>query len=109
MLALAIVVSSSAALARPAEDPREVQGRKLFAKGEYEAALEVYANLFAEKSDPIYLRNIGRCHQKLEQPWKKRSTRSVSISGAVRSNAPSASRSRASSRRWRSCRSGARW
>ncbi len=50
------------------EDPREVEGRALFAKGEYAAALDLYAKLFAEKGDPIYLRNIGRCNQKLRRP-----------------------------------------
>jgi hypothetical protein len=75
LLALMVVaLASGAAHARKAqdrpdaEDRREVQGRVLFAKGDYQAALEIYATLFAEKSDPIYLRNIGRCYQKLEQP-----------------------------------------
>ena len=76
-LLLAVVVvalASGTAVARKAqdrpsaEDQREVQSRALFAKGDYQAALEIYATLFAEKSDPIYLRNIGRCYQKLEQP-----------------------------------------
>ncbi len=56
--------------ARAPEDRREVQGRTLFAKGDYQAALDVYATLFAEKGDAIYLRNVGRCYQKLEQPEK---------------------------------------
>jgi hypothetical protein len=56
--------------ARPHEDRREIQGRTLFAKGDYQAALDVYATLFAEKGDPVYLRNIGRCYQKLGQPDK---------------------------------------
>ncbi|HSS39158.1 MAG TPA: tetratricopeptide repeat protein [Polyangia bacterium] len=58
------------ASARHADDPREVQGRALFTKGDYQAALDIYAQLFAEKSDPVYLRNVGRCYQKLEQPEK---------------------------------------
>src|SRR5688572_24581011 len=52
------------------EDPREVKGRALFAQGEYQSALELFAALYAENRDPIYLRNIGRCHQKLRQPTK---------------------------------------
>jgi hypothetical protein len=75
LLALMVVaLASGTAMARKAqdrpdgEDRREVQGRALFAKGDYQAALEIYATLFAEKSDPIYLRNIGRCYQQLEQP-----------------------------------------
>jgi tetratricopeptide (TPR) repeat protein len=67
-LALPIVFGAGGATAFAAEDPRELEGRTLFAKGEYEAALDLYAKLFAEKSDPIYLRNIGRCNQKLRRP-----------------------------------------
>jgi hypothetical protein len=52
------------------EDRRELDGRALFAKGDYQAALEIYATLFAEKSNPLFLRNIGRCHQRLKQPEK---------------------------------------
>lgn len=51
-------------------DEHEVQGRALFARGDYQGALDIYVNLFAEKGDPVYLRNIGRCYQKLEQPDK---------------------------------------
>jgi hypothetical protein len=53
-----------------ADDRREVEGRSMFAKGEYEKALDLYADLFAEKNDPVYLRNIGRCYQKLKRPEK---------------------------------------
>jgi len=53
-----------------AEDRREIEGRTLFAKGEYERALDIYASLFAEKNDPVYLRNVGRCYQKLKRPDK---------------------------------------
>jgi hypothetical protein len=70
VLVLVAVLPFRAVSARPSEDRREVQGRVLFAKGDYQAALEVYANLFAEKGDPVYLRNIGRCYQNLEQPEK---------------------------------------
>lgn len=71
VLALVLVtLSASEAGARKDEDRREVEGRALFAKGDYPAALDIFATLFAEKNDPIYLRNIGRCYQKLEQPGK---------------------------------------
>ena len=56
--------------ASAAEDAREVEARALFAKGDYEPALDIYAKLFAEKNDPLYLRNIGRCYQKLKNPDK---------------------------------------
>jgi tetratricopeptide (TPR) repeat protein len=47
-----------------------VEGRALFAKGEYRKALDNYATLFAETNDPLFLRNIGRCYQKLRTPDK---------------------------------------
>jgi len=70
LLGLVLLMSGGVggATAFAAEDPREVEGRTLFAKGEYEAAVDLYAKLFAEKGDPIYLRNIGRCNQKLRRP-----------------------------------------
>ena len=70
VLILVVALPFRTVLARSVEDRREVQGRALFAKGDYQAALDVYANLFAEKGDPIYLRNIGRCYQNLEEPEK---------------------------------------
>jgi hypothetical protein len=51
-----------------ADDPREVEGRAAFSKGDYARALDIFARLYAEASDPVYLRNIGRCQQKLQQP-----------------------------------------
>ena len=58
------------ATARAADDPRELEGRAMFAKGEYHKALDIYAALFAENGDPLFLRNIGRCYQKLRLPDK---------------------------------------
>jgi hypothetical protein len=68
LLLLAAVLSSAPTAA--ADDPREAKGRALFVKGEYQSALEIYATLFSERNDPLYLRNIGRCFQKLRQPGK---------------------------------------
>jgi hypothetical protein len=45
-------VNGSAALARKSEDRREVAGRALFAKGDCQGALEIFATLLAAKSDP---------------------------------------------------------
>lgn len=70
VLAASVVIVSFLSAGARAEDHREVQGRSLFAKGDYQAALDIYANLFGEKGDAIYLRNIGRCYQKLQQPEK---------------------------------------
>ena len=68
-LTLAFTLSSVVAppMAR-ADDPREVEGRAAFSKGDYARALDIFARLYAEASDPVYLRNIGRCQQKLRQP-----------------------------------------
>ncbi len=62
--------SKAAASHKQQLDEREIQGRAQFARGDYQGALDTYVSLFAEKGDPIYLRNIGRCYQKLEQPEK---------------------------------------
>ena len=74
LLAVVMAVGlATAGLTPPAvaaEDPRELQARRLYAKGEYDAALDLYATLFAESGDPLFLRNIGRCNQKLEHPDK---------------------------------------
>src|SRR5688572_28749730 len=52
---LASMLGGRQALAA-SEDPREVKGRALFAQGEYQSALELFAALYAENRDPIYLR-----------------------------------------------------
>lgn len=49
-------------------DKREVEARKDFAAGRYEQAADLFAELFAQTGDPIYLRNLGRCFQKLKRP-----------------------------------------
>jgi hypothetical protein len=48
----------------------EMKARESFAAGRYDEALEAFAKLYAETLNPIYLRNIGRCHQKLREPQK---------------------------------------
>jgi tetratricopeptide (TPR) repeat protein len=51
-------------------DKREIEARQAFAAGQYQQALDLYAELYAEKVHPTYLRNIGRCYQNLRQPEK---------------------------------------
>jgi hypothetical protein len=51
-------------------DKREVEARQAFAAGQYQKALDLYAELYADKVHPTYLRNIGRCYQNLRQPDK---------------------------------------
>ena len=70
VMAVGLATTAVAPPAVAADDPRELQARRLYAKGEYDAALELYATLFAESGDPLFLRNIGRCNQKLERPDK---------------------------------------
>lgn len=55
-------------------DEREVEARKDFAEARYEDALHLFASLFAEFGDPIYLRNVARCYQKLKRPTESIAT-----------------------------------
>src|SRR5580765_7445924 len=48
----------------------EMKAREDFAAGRYEDALNRFAKLYAETLHPVYLRNIGRCHQKMREPQK---------------------------------------
>jgi tetratricopeptide (TPR) repeat protein len=51
-----------------AADPREMKAREEFGAGRYDAALEIFAKLYAETLHPTYLRNVARCYQNLGQP-----------------------------------------
>jgi hypothetical protein len=53
-----------------ADHASEMKARESFAAGRYDEALQSFAKLYAETLNPIYLRNIGRCQQKLKQPDK---------------------------------------
>jgi tetratricopeptide (TPR) repeat protein len=64
----AAVLSAGPALAAPSR--KEIQARQEFAAGRYAAALELFAELYAQTLHPTYLRNIGRCHQELGDPDK---------------------------------------
>jgi tetratricopeptide (TPR) repeat protein len=72
VLAVALLIALAPAVrqASAAGDRREVEARTLFFKGEYQRALDLYAAIYADSSHPVLLRNIGRCHQKLQQPDK---------------------------------------
>jgi len=67
VVVLALTALSGAA---HAATPAEMKARESFAAGRYDEALEAFAKLYAETLNPIYLRNIGRCHQKLREPQK---------------------------------------
>ena len=55
---------------RMGDHQMEMQAREAFAAGRFDEALELFAKLYAETLHPVYLRNIGRCHQKMRQPDK---------------------------------------
>jgi tetratricopeptide (TPR) repeat protein len=67
MALLVSVQMARAARAERAADPREQTARAFFAQGKYQDAIEIYAQLFAERSHPHpnYLFNIGRCYQNM--------------------------------------------
>ena len=61
-----LAVASPPALAAPV-DKRELEARADFAAGRYQKAVDTFAQLFADTGDPLYLRNIGRCYQKMKR------------------------------------------
>ena len=70
VLGAVLVMVLALAGAAHADHAGEMKARESFAAGRYDEALELFAKLYAETLNPIYLRNIGRCHQKLKQPDK---------------------------------------
>jgi hypothetical protein len=69
-LGAALVMVLAFAGAAHADHAGEMKARESFAAGRYDEALQSFAKLYAETLNPIYLRNIGRCQQKLKQPDK---------------------------------------
>jgi len=69
-LAVALLVALAVKQAAAAPNAVELQAREAFAAGRYDEALELFAKLYAETLHPVYLRNIGRCHQKMREPQK---------------------------------------
>src|ERR1700748_1980236 len=65
---LALGAQSAVGGAAHAADKTELKAREAFAAGKYDDALELFAKLYAETLHPVYLRNIGRCYQKLQKP-----------------------------------------
>jgi hypothetical protein len=47
---------------------REKKALAAYAAARFEDAVNLYAELYAEYRDPIYLRNVGRCYQKMKKP-----------------------------------------
>lgn len=46
------------------------RAKSLFAAGKYEEAIELLGQLYADTGNPVYLRNVGRCYQRLRLPEK---------------------------------------
>jgi hypothetical protein len=64
----ACLVAVPIANAKGGDNATELKAREAFAAGRYDEALDLFAKLYAQTLHPVYLRNIGRCHQKLRQP-----------------------------------------
>ena len=67
VLVLALGGAVHAATVDKGEERKAIQA---YAAGRYEEALDLYAKFYADTLNPVYLRNIGRCHEKLKQPDK---------------------------------------
>ena len=68
--ALAIDLGAARVAMAATEKETELNARQAFAAARYDEAIEIFARLYAETLNPIYLRNIGRCHQKKREPDK---------------------------------------
>jgi hypothetical protein len=66
----AVLIAVLASGVAHADHAMEMKAREDFAAGRYDKALDLFAKLYAETLNPVYLRNIGRCHQKMREPQK---------------------------------------
>jgi len=66
----AVLITVLASGVARADHAMEMKAREDFAAGRYDQALDLFAKLYAETLNPVYLRNIGRCHQKMREPQK---------------------------------------
>ena len=86
-----------------ADHATEMKAREDFAAGRYDEALELFAKLYAETLNAVYLRNIGRCHQKLRHPDKAIDAFQDYLAKGKKSRPTSTPRSTATSKRWKRC------
>jgi hypothetical protein len=70
VLLAVLLLSGGARADKAADHAMELKARENFAAGRYAEALDIFAKLYAETLHPVYLRNIGRCQQKLREPQK---------------------------------------
>lgn len=54
----------------PKQKAAEHKAISAFAAGNYQDAVNIYSELYADYREPIYLRNIGRCYQKMKDPTR---------------------------------------
>jgi hypothetical protein len=47
---------------------RDREAKRLFISGNYREAITALTELYSDSGNPIYLRNIARCHQRLRDP-----------------------------------------
>ena len=65
---VSLLLAHGGAVAHAETDKREIEARADFVAGRYQPALDLYAQLYAETLNPIFLRNVARCQQNLRQP-----------------------------------------
>jgi hypothetical protein len=70
ILSVALMALAWPASVRAEGEDLDLKARTLFGAGEYRAALEIYASLYAKTLHPTYVRNVGRCYQNLGEPDK---------------------------------------
>lgn len=69
LLAIVIATASSSAWgAASSIDERELEARRDFGEAKYADALHLFVDLYAQTGDPVYLRNLARCYQKMDRP-----------------------------------------
>jgi hypothetical protein len=77
LVVLAVAVPAVASAQEPtpksatgSKRERERKAESAFVAGRYQEAAELLGGLYAEFHNPVYLRNLGRCHQRLKDPDK---------------------------------------
>jgi hypothetical protein len=69
LLAVASPVLAFAQAPKPVtKKEREKRAESAFISGRYQEAAELLNGLYTEFHNPVYLRNLGRCHQRLKDP-----------------------------------------
>jgi len=75
LVVLAVAVPAVASAQEPAgktapasRRDRERRAESAFVAGRYQEAAELLNGLYVEFHNPVYLRNLGRCHQRLKDP-----------------------------------------